>query len=273
MRLNTIYNEDCLVTMDNMIANNIKVDMIITSPPYDTARNYKGTLLWNWDIFKEVATRIINIMNEGGTLVWVVNDKVIKGSESGSSFKQALYFMEHGLRLHDTMIYAKNNPVPMNHNRYEQEFEYMFVLTKGRPKVFNPIRVPTKYGGLKRTPSSRKFRKDDSDNISQGTVVDTKYTKIKGNIWYYNVGSGQSSKDRIAFKHPAIFPEQLVLDHIMSWSNEGDLVYDPFMGSGTVAKVALASNRQYIGSEKVKEYCDIAQTRLQDFRTMHNDTK
>ena len=78
----------------------------------------------------------------------------------------------------------------------------------------------------------------------------------------YSSGYMVSSKDKIAFEHPAIYPEQLVEDHILSWSNENDLIYDPFMGSGTTAKMAILNKRNWIGSEISKEYCDIITRRL-----------
>ena len=155
------------------------------------------------------------------------------------------------------MIYAKNNPVPLNHNRYEQQFEYMFIFSKGKPNTFNGLRENCKYAGLKRNEKNRQYRKDASGDFKTGKTTPTKDTKLKYNIWFYQVGSGQSSTDKIAFKHPAIFPEKLAQDHILSWSNEGDIVMDIFAGSGTVRKMCRLNNRQYIGFEIAEEYVKI----------------
>lgn len=253
IELNKIYNEDCLLTMKSM--PNSFVDFIITSPPYDDIRNYNG---YTFD-FENIAKELFRILKEGGVMIWVVGDATINGSETGTSFKQALHFINLGFRLHDTMIYYKNNPMPQTGNRYHQHFEYMFCLSKGNPKVFNPITEPTKYTGL----ANMKNRGKEGGLIYD-KVERTKEKKV-GNVFFYSVGGGISTKDKIAYKHPAIFPEKLVKDQIHTWTNEGDLVYDPFMGSGTTAKVAQLLNREWIGSEISKEYVEIAEARLENY--------
>ena len=260
-----LFKGDCLDVMDDLIRKGVRVDLTVTSPPYDDLRNYKRSLEWNFDIFKQVAQRLYQITANGGVVVWVVGDKTIKGSESGTSFKQALYFKEIGFNLHDTMIYAKNNPVPLNHNRYEQQFEYMFILAKGKPNRFNGLREECKYAGLKRNEKNRRYRKDANGDFKTGKITPTKDTKLKYNIWFYQVGNGQSTTDKFAFEHPAIFPEKLAQDHILSWSNEGDTVLDCFMGSGTTGKMALLNNRKFIGIEKVEEYFEIAKKRIEEY--------
>ena len=192
----------------------------------------------------------------------MVGDATINGSETGTSFRQALYFKEIGFNLHDTMIYAKNNPVPLTHNRYEQQFEYMFVLSKGKPKVFNGIKKPSIFAGKKRQRKykTREYSSEGFRSRDEWTTV--KDTRLRNNIWNYSVGNGNVTTDRIAYKHPAIFPEKLARDHIISWSNEGDLVYDPFMGSGTTAKMAILEERNFIGSEMSEEYCKIIEERI-----------
>ncbi len=257
-----IYNEDCISRMKKIKDNSI--DLTVTSPPYDKLRNYSDSLEWNFDVFKDVANNLLRITNKGGVIVWVVGDATVNGSESLSSFKQALYFNEIGFNVHDTMIYHKN-ALPKNHNRYEQDFEYMFVLSKGKPKTFNPIKIPCKYPEGVNARKNSYFSETDEVHRSARSNKKRKpvgVEKIKGNIWYYPVGKNHSTKDDIAFKHPAIFPEQLAEDHILSWSNEGDIVFDPFMGSGTTGKMALLNNRNFIGTEKVKEYYDISCERL-----------
>lgn len=231
------------------------VPLTITSPPYDDLRKYNG---YSFD-FENIAKELYRITCEGGVVVWVVGDKTHKGSETGTSFKQALYFKEVGFNLHDTMIYEKQNPTPMKSNRYQQCFEYMFILSKGKPKTFNPIQIEKKYIENRK---NKQYNKDSS-----GMTIEHKYssksnTKTIHNIWKYTVGLNNSTKDKVAFQHPAIFPEKLAEDHILSWSNEDDVVLDPFMGSGTVAKMALLNNRKYIGFEVSEEYIEIINERL-----------
>ena len=232
-------------------------DMTITSPPYDNLRTYKG---YSWN-FEELAKELYRTTKQGGVVVWVVGDATINGSETGSSFRQALYFMECGFNLHDTMIYKKRN-IPLNHNRYEQGFEYMFVFTKGNPKTFNPIMQKN----IPRKTSKNEGNHTQKQGLKKKISAPRKKNSIKQNVWEYNVGYMCSTKDKIAYQHPAIYPEQLAMDHIISWSNENDLVFDPFMGSGTTAKMAERSNRRWIGCEISKEYCEITKRRLENER-------
>lgn len=235
------------------------IDLIVTSPPYDNLRNYNGFLMDLDNLIPE----LYRVLKTGGTIVWVVNDSTKNGSESGNSFRQVLKFIDNQFKLHDTMIYAKKNYLPLNHKRYEQQFEYMFVFVKGKIKTFNPITEPcSTYGENNRT----RHRKDKEDLIkSTGFGKPIKKEKIKSNIWYYSVGAGNSTTDKEAFKHPAIFPEKLAQDHILSWSNENDVVLDIFSGSGTVGKMAVLNNRHFIGIELNKEYNDIAEKRLSKY--------
>jgi len=184
----------------------------------------------------------------------------MNGSESGTSFKQALYFKEIGFNLHDTMIYMKNNFSNPSTNRYHQIFEYMFILSKGKPLVFNPIidRV-NKFPGTENWGDNKVRQKDGSFKIRPKKKI--KDVGMRYNVWQYVTSKGFASKDYVNF-HPATFPEKLAEDQIISWSNENDLVYDPFMGSGTVAKMCIKNNRNYIGSEISKEYFDLANKRL-----------
>lgn len=248
IELNKIYNEDCLETMKRMPDKS--VDLVVTSPPYDNLRDYKG---YAFD-FESVAKELFRIIKDGGVVVWVVGDATVNGSESGTSFKQALFFKEIGFRLHDTMIWEKKDFIPLTHNRYEQCFEYMFVFSKGRPKSVNLIKVKSKYGGeLRNKINNNNENKSAMRNREGYTKVATE--KNNKNIWLMAVA-------HTGIDHPAIFPEKLAEQHIYSWSNEGDIVYDPFMGSGTTAKMAKQLKRNYIGSEISPEYCKIAEQRL-----------
>ena len=245
---------DCLEGLKQL--DDESIDLTVTSPPYDDLRKYNN----NFD-FENIAKELYRVTKDGGVVVWVVADKTKNGSETGTSFKQALFFKDIGFNLHDTMIYMSDKP-PLTHNRYEQKFEYMFVFSKGKPKTFNPIMEECKYAGSDK--KARTFR-HTGDEL-QETHIKNKVNKekIKGNVWYFSTGYNKSTKDIIAFKHPAIFPEQLANDHIISWSNENDIVFDPFMGSGTTAKMAELNNRKWIGCELSEEYCWIIKERLEN---------
>jgi site-specific DNA-methyltransferase (adenine-specific) len=247
--LNEIHVENCLDTMKLMPDG--FVDLVLTSPPYDNLRTYNG---YSFD-FDSVVEQLFRVVKDGGVVVWVVGDATVNGSETGTSFRQALGFMDAGFRLHDTMIYAKNNPIPLTHNRYEQQFEYMFIFSKGKPKTFSPKLKLNKYVGG----SIGKFyqKASDKDTSKANTDKPIKKVSIENNIWFYSVG-------RNKYKHPAPFPEQLALDHVESWSVEGDVVYDPFMGSGTTAKACVLTGRAWLGSEISDEYVEIAKKRLQE---------
>ena len=260
MEINQIYTENCLATLERMPDN--LLDMTLTSPPYDDLRSYNG--------YEFPLDAIIKLLYKktkpGGVVVWVMGDKTEDGSESLSSFGQATDFVRKGkFNLHDTMLYVKNNPIPSDcGKRYRQAFEYMFCFSKGTPKTFNPITEPTKSAGKK----IKAFRITEN---GRGNVPDEdigreiKSERKASNIFTYNVGTS-SATDRIAFKHPAIFPEKLAEDQISTWTNEGDLVYDCFMGSGTTAKVCCDLRRNWIGSEISKEYVAIANERLTMYR-------
>ena len=256
----TLYNGDNVDVMKNCIAD-ASIDLVVTSPPYDNLRTYSAGKpiedLWN---FEAVAQQLWRIIKPGGVVVWVVADATVNGSETGTSFRQALRFMEIGFRLHDTMIYQKANAVPLTHNRYEQQWEFMFVLSHGAPSAFNPLTIKCIHAG--RTNPSGTFRHDGTDCRAANTPKDVSETKFRFNVWSYEVGNMKSSKDAIAFKHPASFPEALARDHIISWSNEGDIVLDPFSGSGTTIKMAKLMGRKGIGIEINPEYCGDAVERL-----------
>ena len=247
----TLYNGDSSEILKQLPAESI--DLTVTSPPYDNLRKYNG---FSFD-FEAIAKGVYRVTKPGGIVVWVVGDATVKGSETGTSFRQALYFMECGFNLHDTMIYAKKNPIPQNHNRYEQTFEYMFVFSKGKPKTFNPLLEETKNAGKVFDWGNRKTEMDTNQcRRHRGTeLLAVSANKRRGNIFYYSIGGSKTG-------HPAVFPEQLAKDHILSWSNPGDTVLDPFMGSGTTAKAALHAGRKCIGIEISSEYCEIIKQRV-----------
>lgn len=260
--INKIFNEDCLLTMSRMPDN--YVDLVLTSPPYDHLRSYNGN---NKFEFEKIAVELTRVLKTGGVIVWIVGDGVNKkGSETGTSFKQALFFKGYcGLRLHDTMVFLKNTttyPAKPDGIRYTQCFEYMFVFSKGKPAVVNLIcDKPNRWAGT--TNFGQKTDRNKNDEL----VPVEKFKPIpeyspRTNIWKYVTGNGYSTEDKIAHQHPAIFPEQLASDHILSWSNEGDIVYDCFAGSGTTLKAAKVHGRLFVGSEVVTKYFELINKRL-----------
>lgn len=253
LEIDKIHNIDCVEGM-KLLPDNC-IDLTVTSPPYDNLRKYNG-FEWN---FEETAKELYRITKQGGVVVWIVGDATVKGSETGTSFKQALFFKECGFNLHDTMIYEKAQACFGSNLCYLQSFEYMFIFSKGKPKAINFIRdrKNTRCGVES---MSIKGLSKDGIKADRHRKEMKEYGKRK-NIWRYGVGGGKTG-------HPAVFPEQLAKDHILSWSNEGDIVLDPFMGSGTTAKMALLNNRKYIGFEISKEYCEIAEKRISDVLTL-----
>ena len=246
-----LINDDCLIAITKIEENSI--DLTVTSPPYDNLRTYNGNnAQWGEPVWKSVIEELYTVIKPGGVVVWVVGDATIKGSETGTSFKQALWAMKCGFNLHDTMIWNKPNAMPqVDKSRFCQSFEYMFVLSKGKPKTANPLLIPTKNAGkiIKRVSTN-------TDNMNKKIRVDqTKPLKIASNVYDLFVGTK-------SYGHPAIFPEQLAHDHILSWSNEGDTVLDPFMGSGTTGKMAKQLGRNFIGIELDPTYFEIAQKRI-----------
>ena len=242
---------DSIVCGDNVATlatfPDASIDLVVTSPPYDNLRTYGGH---SWD-FEGVAQQLWRVIKPGGVVVWVVADATIDGSETGTSFRQALRFMEVGFRLHDTMIYQTSKP-PMNDRRYQSEFEFMFVFSRNEPAAWNPIKSPTKHAGERVSGTYWNVDGTQKQRHGDGRPVDDDF--VRGNVW--------RMVDRQGNGHPATFPEALARDHILSWSNEGDIVLDPFNGSGTTTKMARLMGRRFIGVEVNPEYCEIARKRL-----------
>jgi site-specific DNA-methyltransferase (adenine-specific) len=249
-KLEGLHTANCINFMASMPEE--CVDLVVTSPPYDNLRNYNG---YSFE-FEGIAKGLLRVIKEGGIVIWVVGDK-INGGRTLTSFRQGLYFQEIGFIMHDVMIYQKKNTPFMRSNSYTNAYEFMFVLSKGKPKTFNPLKEKTVRNGLEMV----VFNKGP-DGINKKNLKELKTEKTKTNIWGYAVGLGGTTSDKIAFKHPATFPEKLAQDHILSWSNEGDLVFDPMCGSGTTCKVAFLLGRNYLGVDISEEYIDIAKTRL-----------
>ncbi len=252
--LNKIILGDAIEVMGSMPDSSI--DLTVTSPPYDELRNYNG---YSFN-FEGMARSLFRITKKGGVLVWVVGDKIKNGNKSLTSFRQALLFQEIGFNVHDVMVYKKKNTPFMRSNAYTNCFEFMFVLSKGSPKTFNPLKTKTVRHGQEMLPFNKK-----ADGINKKIMKELKAEKTMTNIWEYAVGLGGSTNDKIAFKHPAVFPEKLVEDHVVSWTNKNDIVFDPMCGSGTTCKMAAINNRHYIGCDISKEYVELAKKRLKHF--------
>jgi len=251
---NRLFAADCVEFMNAM--PNDCVDLVVTSPPYDNLRDYKG---YKFD-FNAVAQGLFKVVKQGGVVVWVVGDK-INGGRSLTSFRQGIYFQELGFNVHDVMIYQKKNTPFMRSNAYTNCYEYMFVLSKGKPNTFNPLTEKTVRKGFEMIVHNKK-----SDGVNKKVLKELKSQKTKTNIWQYAVGLGGTTSDKIAFQHPAVFPEKLARDHILSWSNKGDLVFDPMCGSGTTCKMASATDRNYLGVDISAEYIKIAKERLKGIK-------
>lgn len=250
---------DCLELMRDIPDGSI--DLTVTSPPYDNLRTYNGNIeQWNFEKFQEIAKDLFRITSNGGIVVWIVNDATIKGSETGTSFRQALWFMECGFNLHDTMIWEKSSFAATGSLavRYAPVFEYMFVFSKGKPKTFNPIKdkknvhagralrgtIRQKDGGTRRCTGDKK-------------KLIAEYGQ-RHNVW--NIDAEKNNKT----SHPAVFPEAIAHDHVISWSNPGDVVLDPFMGSGTTGVACIDTGRRFIGMEIDVDYFDIASKRIEE---------
>lgn len=252
--INEIICGDAVEVMEMMPHDSI--DLVVTSPPYDELRNY-NSYVFN---FEGMARGLFKVIKKGGVVVWVVGDKINKGNRSLTSFKQALFFQDIGFNVHDIMIYKKKNTPFMRSNAYTNCYEFMFIFSKGSPKIFNPLKTKTIRQGQEMLPFNKK-----ADGINKKILGELKPEKTMTNIWEYAVGLHGSTSDKIAFQHTAIFPEKLAEDHILSWTKTGDVVFDPMCGSGTTCKMALINKRHYVGCDISREYVELAKKRLKSF--------
>lgn len=249
-----IYNMDAENASE--LIERESVDLVVTSPPYDDLRKYNGVgNTWNKDKFKSIALALWDVLKPGGVVVWVVNDKVENGGKTGTAFEQALYFRDIGFKINDVMIWQKKNPMPqVRQPRYNQVFEYMFVLSKGKPKTFNPIMVPCKCSGQDYDSTCKNMGGENGRTKKHFKINDE---KVDSNIWEIAVSQNKTI-------HPAVFPYEIPYRHIKSWTNEGDVVLDPFMGSGTTGLAALDLGRKFIGIELNNDYFELSKQRLEE---------
>lgn len=263
--LNTAITTDALEGMKQLPSDSI--DLTVTSPPYDKLRDYNGG---TFDI-KSIADELYRITKPGGVVVWVVADSVVNGGETETSACQAHQFIKSGFLKYDTMIYMKTGTTFAESVRYTQIFDYMFIFSKGKPKTINIIKdIPKLWeGSWGRT---RVRQKDGSlkdtmhEKNATGTVRNETGLfgwKSRPNIWLYISGGKFKHPDwELAKQHPATFPYLLAEDHIISWSNEGDVVFDPFSGSGTVGLAARSNKRNFLLFDISPVYTEIAKKRL-----------
>ena len=260
LKVNTVHHGDCVELMLYRMPEDC-IDLTVTSPPYDDLRVYNG---YSFNLLA-IIEGLFRVTKPGGVVVWIVNDMTRDGSESGTSFKQALRFKDAGFNLHDTMIWAKTNPMPTDSRipRYVQSFEYMFVFSKGRPKTCNHLREVCKNASLpvERRSNNYPARRENGIKSSARVLSKTqeiRNTRVRNNVWLMPVNG---ATDKLARLHPATFPERLANDHILSWSNPSDLVFDPLCGSGTTLKVAAKLGRKYLGCDVSEEYVELARKR------------
>jgi len=253
-----IINGDSLEVMKTLDKNSI--NLTVTSPPYDNLRTYNGNNdFWNENVWKNTIKELYRVTKEGGVVVWVVGDATIKGSETGTSFKQALWAMECGFNLHDTMIWTKPAIFPHDPKtkRYKQQYEYMFVFSKGKPNCFSGIKDIPNVSSGKEIKAHGGRKKDGTLRGQEKNIIIAKF-RLRNNHWQINQNTNKN--------HPAPFPEKLAHDHIISWSKEGDTVLDCFMGSGTTGKMAKQLGRNFIGIDLDAEYCKIAEARINNIK-------
>ena len=254
-RFNQFIKGDAVEVLGKKVPEDF-IDLVVTSPPYENLRNYNG-YSFRAD---RMLRALFRVMKPGGVCVWVIGDK-IKGGRSLISFDHAFIARECGFTVHDVMIYQKKNTPFMRSNAYTNCYEFMFVFSKGKPKTFNPLKEPTKRNGWETAVCNK-----GPDALNNKVPVKLNKEKTRTNIWQYAVGLGGSTRDKIAFQHPAIFPEKLAQDHILSWTNEGDIVLDPMCGSGTTCKMAKQNKRQFIGIDMSEEYIKVAEERCRGIR-------
>ena len=266
--INKTYHVNCVAGMQQL--DDECIDLCVTSPPYDDLRTYNDSSKWDMNVFYSVAAQLNRVLKPGGVIMWNVNDATIKGSESGSSFRQALHFMDIGLRLHDTMIYEKTGTAfasGVNSVRYTQQFEYCFILSKGKPKTVNLLcDKKNKWAGHQSWGNAQTRKKDGSIHDPGKKSKEIKEWGVRTNIWKIKNSGGFGQSSKTSYKHPATMPEELARGHIHTWSNEGDLILDPFMGSGTSAQICLEMLRNFIGFEIDDEYYNMCVERVKPYQ-------
>lgn len=255
LALNKIHHFDAVVGLRLLPADCI--DLTLTSPPYDWIRDYNGTFDPAKFPFVRIAEELYRITAPGGVVLWITRDQQQDCCESGTSAKQMLYFKNIGFNV-QTMIV---DSISARHRRYCYGMppQFCFVLSKGRPKAFHPIRdKPNTEPGRIKSWSAR----NRDGRIRKGKPKEIPKYGRRSHIWLYPTGFGLVSDDPLPRNAPAPMVETVAGDLMLSYSNPGDLILDPMAGLGTTGKVAVKLNRQFIGFERVRKYCDVANDRV-----------
>lgn len=265
LSLNETHLMNCIDGMQLM--DEESVDLVVTSPPYDDLRTYNDSSQWDHNVFTQVADNLTRVLKQGGVIMWNVNDATVKGSETGSSFRQCLYFMDQcGLKLHDTMIYEKTGTAFASGPksvRYTQIFEYCFILSKGRPKTINLIQdKKNAWAGYTSFGNAKTRKKDGTMNDPGKKSKVIREYGVRTNIWKIKNSGGFGQSSKASYKHPATMPEELARGHVLTWSDVNDTILDPFMGAGTTAQVCLEENRNFIGFEIDETYHQMCAERV-----------
>lgn len=270
MDRNKIVTGDCLDVLPGIPAES--VDLVLTSPPYDDLRTYESSKRFDFPTFTKVADELVRVLKPGGIIAWNVNDQIVDGSRTLTSFKQCLHFCNYscpGILCHDIIIYEKAGiRYPSNPRiRYNQSFEFVFILSKGAPKTFNPL-IDRKNKNIGKKITSTERKRDGKLKIKSGALMGktTPTHSMRTNVWRFPTGWGHSYDNEKLKGHPAIMHQRLAQDLILSYSNAGDLVLDPFCGSGTTCFVARENNRDFLGIEINPKYAEMARERVRETR-------
>ncbi|MBY0522788.1 MAG: site-specific DNA-methyltransferase [Gemmataceae bacterium] len=260
-RLNQIVHCDCIEGIGAL--PDACIPLTVTSPPYDAMRDYGGTKFQ----FEPIATELARVTMPGGVIVWVVQDQIVDGFESGTSARQRLFFETVGMNVHGTVIMAMKGCRYPRKQRYGQQFHYAFVLSKGKPRVVKVLQDKPNSAVGAVVANSRRFRNGDLTTTMKPKRIGP--YGLRGNVWLIDAGNGRTTKDRFAYEHPALMPEGMAEDHILSWSQPGDLVFDPMCGAATTCKMALLNHRKYLGMEVHQPYWELACKRMELAKEAH----
>ena len=254
--INSIICGDSAEVLKNFPDNSI--DMVVTSPPYDGLRDYNGFSL---DLHK-IGKEIYRVLKDGGIAVMVIQDATKDFAKSLTSFRTIVDWCDNvGFRLFETVIYHKNGTEgAWWKQRFRVDHEYMPIFMKGKkPQYFNkePLKIPSKHGG--------KVMSGSGNRRTDGTLSETvrrpiNTMKCRGTVWDYLMAGDKNPLKR---KHPAVFPDKIPYDCIQCFCPEGGLVLDPFIGCGSTAVMAKVLGRNYIGIDISREYCDLAEERIE----------
>lgn len=233
------------------------IDLVVTSPPYDDLRNYNG---YSVDLHI-VGTQLYRVLKNGGIVAMVIQDSTKNYGKSLTSFRTIVDWCDNiGFKLFETCIYHKNGTEgAWWKNRFRVDHEYMPIFLKGdKPQYFNkePLKIPSKHGGKVMSGSGNRRTDGTTTPIVRREINPM---KCRGTVWDYLMAGDKNPLKR---KHPAVFPDKIPFDFIQCFCPEEGVVLDPFVGCGSTAVMAKVLDRNYIGIDISKEYCDLAEERI-----------